>query len=261
MIFNVLSDMNRTAAQPAVCRNRRTEAARYYDRYAHVQKQTAAELLKRFPAGRPGTVFEPGCGTGIYTGMLLETYPHAEFYCMDILPHMLKAARAKYGRMARFVCGDAEEIAYSNRFNLITSNATFQWFRDLNGALWRFKNALRSGGKLVFSYFGPETYRELDTALRLVSGGKKRVSAVHFAGGKALKTLLEDKFISSTVVEKSYTHTFLSFRELLRCIKYTGMWGRTETGGRLSRRPPKERKSPRALLSIPTESWKNVTIP
>ncbi|MBP2678758.1 MAG: Methyltransferase type 12 [Deltaproteobacteria bacterium] len=248
---------------PAVLRRFSAGAARY-ESHAHAQRLSAVDLLaytvasmdpvpnrgqvttsiepapKRgivdtggepAPNGGPALkILEPGCGTGLYTRMLLETFRGASVFGVDISEAMVRVAkRAIDDPRARFAVTDAEEIATGN-YDLVTSNAVFQWFLSLPRTLARMASLLPGGGLLTFSFFGPETYAELDAALRgsaLLRGarGGERVAAAAFHSREEISGALSAVFPRWDVVERRYHQEFPTLAELLRSIRYTGTGG------------------------------------
>jgi len=200
-------------------------AARY-DSYARVQRRAAEDLLAF--TGRPAArrILEPGCGTGIYTRMLLDAYPRASVLGVDISEAMLGVARRRVtSSSARFQVADAEELPW-DQYDLITSNATFQWFERLPETMRRLADMLGPDGLLTFSFFGPGTYRELDEALGQVLGDEFGAAASRFHGSTELTAMLRENFTCSLVGERRYFRRFASLKELLVSIKYTGVRGR-----------------------------------
>jgi len=248
---------------PAVLRRFSAGAARY-EAHAHAQRLSAVDLLaytvasmgpapNRGPArptnildpapnmGRVSKILEPGCGTGLYTRMLLEAFRGASVFGVDISEAMVRVAkRGIDDPRARFAVADAEEIA-TGSYDLVTSNAVFQWFLSLPRTLARMASLLPGGGLLTFSFFGPETYAELDAALRgsalrrrARDGG--RVAAAAFHSREEISDALSAVFPRWDIVERRYHQEFPSLAELLRSIRYTGTGG---GGGRESWSPGK----------------------
>jgi len=124
---------------------------------------------------------------------------------------------------------DAEEIA-AGSYDLVTSNAVFQWFRSLPRTLARMASLLPGGGLLTFSFFGPGTYAELDAALRgsaLPRGARdgERVAAAAFHSREEISDALSAAFPRWDVVERRYHQEFPTLADLLRSIRYTGTGG------------------------------------
>ncbi len=141
--------------------------ARQYDRYAAVQKVMAAALVEMIQSeGRYfKEILEIGCGTGHMTELLTGAFPSARITAVDIADGMIAYASDRLGNSSiTFLCADAEEMPLERKYDLIISNATFQWFNHLEKTLARLLSGLTDNGLLCFSTFGSETFRELHQA-------------------------------------------------------------------------------------------------
>lgn len=200
--------------------------AREYDDYAVAQARAAGELLDFTPEVCPTRVLEPGCGTGIYTRLIARRWQSADIRAVDLSEDMVQVACEKLeAPNVTFDIRDAEKEPDED-YDLITSGATFQWFRDLGGTLGRYRRSLRPGGALSFSYFGPRTYRELHRCLAEVTGQEDVLDAASFADRHRLRELMNVHFTSCRVEERQFRQDFDSLRSLLRSIKLTGARGR-----------------------------------
>ncbi len=239
---------------PAVLRRFSAGAARY-EAHAHAQRLSAVDLLayteaslalsprtndgfvepapNRGLAPKRGLAFkilEPGCGTGLYTRMLLGTFRGASVFGVDISEAMVRVAkRGIDDPRARFAVADAEEIA-TGSYDLVTSNAAFQWFLSLPRTLARMASLFPGGGLLTFSFFGPETYTELDaalhaSALRRGAHDGARVAAAAFHSREEISEALSAAFPRWDVAERRYHQEFPTLADLLRSIRYTGTRG------------------------------------
>ena len=252
---------------PAVVRRFSAGAARY-EAHAHAQRLSARDLLAYTGASlgpaQPGNILEPapnrgpafkilepGCGTGLYTRMLLDAFPAASILGVDVSEAMIRVARKRIddqGRSsaatggdapglvvaaddprARFAVADAEEIT-TGRYDLVTSNAAFQWFLSFPRTLARMASLLSGGGVLTFSFFGPETYAELDAALRAAGRRREaenevRVAAAGFHSRDEIAEALSTAFPRWDVSERRYRQDFATLGDLLRSIRYTGTRG------------------------------------
>lgn len=153
--------------------------AELYDEYAKVQIEMMNRLLgllrpikARYDAisgERSFRILEIGCGTGRLTEKLMEQFPMAEITAMDLSHEMIKHARRRVGDRVHFIEADAE--AWDPRWfgpngdkvkwDMIVSNATFQWFETPFATVNKLFRGLREAGCLCFSTFGPNTFREL----------------------------------------------------------------------------------------------------
>lgn len=199
--------------------------ARLYDNYADVQKKAAAELLARIKGNGFTEILELGCGIGNYTEILRKKFKDAKIKALDICPQMLKIAQEKLkDKEVEFILADAEAISLKGNFELITSNACFQWFGDLDATLAKYKNLLKSAGTITFSAFGPQTFQELSGALKYLLKDAL-IEADKFKTLDELRNILHKNFTAVKMEEIRYTEIFSSLKDLLIKIKYTGVRG------------------------------------
>jgi Trans-aconitate methyltransferase len=131
-----------------------------------VQASMALDLLAHVRAKldqRPvDAILELGCGSGRLTRMLRETWPGARLVSVDIAADMLAVARQSCAD-ALFVLDDAEHFLQccDERFDLVISNATLQWFQTPDVSLLRCRTLLNPGGVVALTTFGCDTFREL----------------------------------------------------------------------------------------------------
>ena len=163
------------------------KAAATYERAALVQNAMGAELmavlgrtLKEYDlAPSWQQALEIGCGPGNFTELLLESLLSLKRLTLnDLSPALVAAACARArGRCDADDCradscqvdsvvGDLTQgTALEARYDLVVSNATFQWFADLDKALIKLKALADPGGFLVYSSFLEGTMRELSELL------------------------------------------------------------------------------------------------
>ena len=165
-----------------VLARRFSEAAADYPEHTPLQQSLAAELAAETrrrvgPRGTCRRILEIGCGTGHLTGLLAGAFPGARILAVDLAPGMIEYCRrrvgdgaGKTGRIApgqispgrlAFRVADAETMRSRDRFDLIASSATFQWFNHWERTLRRLRRLLRPGGWLAFSLFGERTFAAL----------------------------------------------------------------------------------------------------
>jgi malonyl-CoA O-methyltransferase len=205
--------------------------AHLYDDHALVQKHAAGKLAGR--AGKNGisSILEIGCGTGNYTAMLHGKFTGANIMALDISDRMLEMARKKIpGSRVEFISCDAETADVAGRYDLVTSNASMQWFEDLGLAARKYRSALNEKGKFLFSVFGPRTFRELNAVFEKVLAKKDIVPAGGFLSGEEISKTLDPSFRGVSVEEEMLEEEYPSLRALLESIKYTGERGARGAG-------------------------------
>lgn len=111
--------------------------AHTYDRHATVQAEMARLLCKAIEkTGRTFfTIQEAGCGTGIFSRLMLDAFHPRFIRLSDISLSMLNLARTRCPVLPdvrlEFVEGDVEQLDLGRDFDLFAANAVFQWVRNL----------------------------------------------------------------------------------------------------------------------------------
>lgn len=202
-----------------------SRCAYMYDRYADVQRSSALELLSQVKKYRFNRIMEIGCGTGNYTLLLRDRFKKAGIKAVDISDKMIEVASTKLrDKGIEFMIADAENINLDEEFDLITSNACFQWFEDLEQTLLKYKNMLKKDGIILFSIFGPFTFWELNSAMESV-WEHSSIATADFMPSWRIERILYDNFKGVKIKEARYEESFASLMDLLNKIKYTGARG------------------------------------
>ncbi|MEW6064874.1 MAG: malonyl-ACP O-methyltransferase BioC [Bacillota bacterium] len=195
-----------------------------YDQYAKVQKKMAQELSNKITAvGKEfREILEIGCGTGFLTELLAREFPRANILALDISPRMIKVAKKKLSSYSNitYLVEDGENLRINGSFDLIVSNAVFQWFNNYFQPFALYHKNLKEDGCFIFSTLGEQTFRELGQALSFL-GLESPKEALINAGelGQILKTC---GFAKWTVEEQLLKDYHASARELLVGIKKIG---------------------------------------
>lgn len=149
------------------------QAASGFDQAAVVQRWSANVLLDWSAALQvpPSVVVDIGSGTGYSGSGLKGLFPESRLISLDVSLAMLDHARQMVpGSGKNFtLCADVEELPVRKRsVDLFFSNAALQWCNDLERTLGLLKDALKTGGRFLFSTYGPETLREIRLAWQKV---------------------------------------------------------------------------------------------
>lgn len=217
-----------------------SERAKTYDQFASVQKTMAAELM-RCIAVQPATILEIGCGTGYLTEKLRQAFPKASITAVDIAEGMIAVAKARLGGSdIVWRCGDIEAMEIEKRYDLIISNATFQWLNDAERTLARLFASLNEGGQLLFSTFGAQTFHELHTSFQASLQEHRITDAPRI--GPTFPTLVEwlacCERATNALVRGSETFAierFPSVRDFFLSLRHIG--ATNSTTGRYCQRP------------------------
>ncbi|MBK7686933.1 MAG: methyltransferase domain-containing protein [Rhodocyclaceae bacterium] len=160
---------------------------------------------------QPKRVADIGCATGDGVRGLQRRYPAAQAIALDYAVPMLLSVRAKSGRFARLtrkapqlVNADANSLPLAAQsVGLIWSNLMLHWFDDPLPALREMHRVLEVGGLVMFTAFGPDTLKELRTAMTssVGAGAESRLSTAEPLHGREAvlrETPVPPPLISST---------------------------------------------------------------
>ena len=197
-----------------------------YTQAARAQRQVAEKMLCLVRDALPDAqqeqlrLMEIGCGTGIYSELLLECLHPQHLLLVDLCPEMeslISELTARYPEVeTTFKSADAEQLAMPEGMQLITSCSTMQWFESPAAFVERCASALVPQGILAFSTFGPDNLCEIKS---LTGHGLTypSLSAWHQMIPPTLHLLHAE--------EEHITLWFPSPVEVLRHLKETGVTG------------------------------------
>ncbi|MBC7513937.1 MAG: methyltransferase domain-containing protein [Herminiimonas sp.] len=167
--------------------------------FAHPPRVIESDFLRREVAMRmherlalvrltPDHVLDAGCGTGADLPALQKHYPqsrvigvdgahamlqaalvrqHAALSSMNrllsqLLPRQVTAARGLHAGLA---CSDFARLPFGlGSFDLVWSNLALHWHPQPDRVFAEWRRILRVDGLLMFSCFGPDTFKQLRTA-------------------------------------------------------------------------------------------------
>ena len=143
-------------------KQRFTKKLNFYNDNAKIQKQMAEKIIEFLPQKKFNSVFEIGCGTGFLTKLLYKNIEYANYTALDIVSDCYNYIN-KIDPNIEFLSDDAEEYIKTDnqKYDLIISNAAFQWIEDLPDFVFKLTKMLNQNGFLLFSIFGKENFREI----------------------------------------------------------------------------------------------------
>lgn len=151
----------------------KTAVAGVFDRAAATYDEAGVDFFT--PAGRDlveraaprsgERVLDLGSGKGASALPAAELVgPEGVVLAVDLAPGMVDALQARAAELGlanlTAVVGDAEDPpAEDGQWDLVLSSLTLFFLPDFETALTRYRALLRSGGRLAFSWFGPDDPR------------------------------------------------------------------------------------------------------
>lgn len=144
-----------------------------------IVREVCARMLGRLSYMRlPVTrLLDLGCGPGASRGALQRQFADAQWLGIDLSPAMLRAPVRAHGwpqRLGRWlargdsaprICASAEALPLADAsIDLVFSNLMLHWHPAPHEVIAEVARVLRTGGLLIFSSFGPDTWKELRAA-------------------------------------------------------------------------------------------------
>ena len=124
------------------------KAASSYDSSALIQNTIGEHLIQTCPSNTPSKILDIGSGTGKQTQKLANKFPNASLIAIDPCKNMTKFSKVHANNPSiTYLNQSIETFQTEDRFDLITSNLTFQWMPNVEEVL---KKPIRTAIKRVF---------------------------------------------------------------------------------------------------------------
>lgn len=133
-----------------------------YRKNAVVQKQMAKKLVSNLINKNSkiyNKILEIGSGTGFLTDEIINNLTYKEIILNDLTDNFTDYKPDKY------IKGDITETDIPNNFDLIISNAVFQWIINYDLLFKKLFDALCENGILCFSTFGVKNFSQIKNTI------------------------------------------------------------------------------------------------
>ena len=200
--------MNKDLIQKRFAKNLDT-----YNDNAKIQKKMAERLLLFLDRKDFDDILEIGCGTGFLTLLVNEKFSFKTYTANDIVESCEKYVK-EINPKINFIPADIEKAVENSdkKYDLIISNAVFQWVENLESFIKLLVSKLNDGGVLLFSTFGPENFREVNFVL-----GK----TLPYYSANELQEIIKD--YKNIVEQEMHVMAFKTPKDILKHIKSTGV--------------------------------------
>lgn len=200
--------MNKDLIQKRFAKNLDT-----YNDNAKIQKKMAERLLSFLDRKDFNDILEIGCGTGFLTQLVNEKFSFKTYTANDIVESCEKYVK-EINPKINFIPADIEKAVENSdkKYDLIISNAVFQWVENLETFIKLLVSKLNDGGVLLFSTFGPENFREVNFVL-----GK----TLPYYSANELQEIIKD--YKNIVEQEMHVMAFKTPKDILKHIKSTGV--------------------------------------
>lgn len=151
-----------------------------------IDSEILTRLFKLLPSKLNGkTVLDAGCGSGIFSQMLLEKGAE-EVACVDVSDKMLRLAKHRKSanklKQMKILKRDLTETKLkSNSFDIIFAIYSLPYISDLEKAFWEFSRMLKNKG-LIFvasDFYQIKQQRLRGTKIKYILGGFKITGILH----------------------------------------------------------------------------------
>lgn len=200
----------------------------HYLRFGGERTRPAVDLVSRIQVECPKTVVDLGCGPGNSTAVLRSRWPAARVVGVDDSHEMIAAARAEYPA-EEWVLSSIEEWAPEHPFDVVYSNAAFQWVPDHGPLVERLFATVSNRGALAFQ-IPSVTYSRVQTLIREIA--RDGEWAARMAGPLAELTMESPAFYYDRLAssarsidawETEYLHVMESPAAIVEWISSTGL--------------------------------------
>ncbi|UWG95354.1 methyltransferase domain-containing protein [Dehalobacter sp. DCM] len=120
-----------------------------YLKFETERSKPARDLVSRVYLEQPQTVLDVGCGPGNSTRILAERWPAAAITAIDNSPSMLEIAKTTNSSVQWLLRDAGEDISHLGQFDLIFSNAVFQWIPNNDILIPRLFSMVKPHGVLA----------------------------------------------------------------------------------------------------------------
>jgi malonyl-CoA O-methyltransferase len=227
-----------------------------------LRREVAERMFERLQLVRlkPSRILDAGCGSGTDLTMLQSHFPEAHVLGIDASPALLATAQAEHqaaqSSMNRLLtkwlparigaglnagpslaCADFSQVPLGlHAVDLIWSNLALHWHPQPDRVFAEWRRILKVDGLLMFSCFGPDTFRELREAFAGV--GRDTTQLLPFVDMHDFGDMLVNAGFSTPVMDmETITVTYESVEKLMNDVR---AWGgnplHTRQRGLLGRR-------------------------
>lgn len=213
---------------------------------AFLRREVAARMHERLALVKlaPQRVLDAGCGEGADLITLQRRFPEAQVLGLDASSGMLAAARDNhhaarssvnrllkkwlppkagigFGVNTELLCGDFSQLPFGlNAVDLVWSNLALHWHPQPDRVFAEWRRVLRVDGLLMFSCFGPDTFKELRTAFAAID---EMPHALPFVDMHDFGDMLVNAGFSTPVMDmETITVTYESVEKLMADVR---AWG------------------------------------
>lgn len=201
-----------TVMKKELVKNRFAKNLNTYVENAVVQMNMAKRLFDLLPNKNFSNILELGCGTGFLTSLASDNLNYNSYTAIDIVKECEPYIK-NINENIDFITEDIESLNLNKKYDLIISNAAFQWLNDFEKFITNLKNHLTKNGIILFSTFGPKNFQEISKVANI---------SLKYYSIDELKNILSIYSIEY-IEEDSVIKNFKTTKEMFEHMKKTGV--------------------------------------
>ncbi len=171
--------------------------------------EIAYKLLSRIPENISGKLLDVPTGTAVFTYRKYKELENAEITCLDYSMEMLAWAKMRFEENSNveIVQGDVGALSFeSESFDIVLSMNGVHAFPDKEKAYREIHRVLKSGGKLLASFYVQNESRISDALVKFVLAKKGWFSPPFETASSVYKKLMENYFIEDYCVQGAFVY-------------------------------------------------------
>lgn len=116
-----------------------------YLKFGRERTQPVRDLVSRIELSNPEQIIDIGCGPGNSTAVLADRWPQSQITGLDNSSAMIEQAQKSNGNI-EWILSNAAVDKLPQFYDLIFSNAAYQWMGDIPSLFKKLKGSLKEGG-------------------------------------------------------------------------------------------------------------------
>lgn len=200
--------------------------AKRYEDFNYIATEIGERILSRleYIAVNPKNILDVGCASGYFSRKLSVQFPKAKILGVDSSEKMIAEARKQkkwLSKQSYEVMNFEDSSSFEKKYDFIFCNLMLPWIKDVNVIFDHWKKYLKPDGLLLFTTFGPDTFKELKSEILKEEPTIEMLNFIdmHDVGDALLKNNFSDPVMDTEIINWVYNDQNVMIEEL----KSTGM--------------------------------------
>lgn len=199
-----------------------SDAASVYDRFAEHHRLIASKVLDTVSAFQPESLLELGCGTGILSSGLNDSFPDALKVFTDGAPGMVEVCRSRIPEsdLVSHRVWDFERARCDRKYDLVVSSCALQWLGNPASFVRKLSSLIEREGITVHAVPVRGMLGELEQSFSETGGDWNSLN--YISGSEWDQLLLDSGFDVTGSFTRDFTVHYPSPVDALRAVRGIG---------------------------------------